>query len=122
MIEANKFWFYSLVFSILWGVFQLLYRDFCEQAPKTPSGKNPEKTNGKRAANPKLGGDQKRERSAVSGEHRRVKRGIVTDCFDLIIPGSVVGWISASSAVVGYATIISTVLSSKEIWDRLKKE
>lgn len=120
MIEANKFWFYSLVFSILWGVFQLLYRDFGEQAPKTPSGKSPEKAHGRRAVNPKVGGDRKGARRVVSEEHQRVKRGIVSDCFDLFIPGSVLGWISASSATVGYATVISTVLSSKDIWDRLQ--
>jgi hypothetical protein len=120
MIEANKLWFYSLAFSIVWGMFQLLYRDFGEQAPKTTPGKSPENANGRRAAVPKGGGDRKGARSVVSEERRRVIRGMLSDCFDLFIPGSVVGWISATSATVGYATVISTVLSFKDIWDRLQ--
>jgi hypothetical protein len=120
MIEANKLWFYSLAFSILWGMFQLLYKDFGEQALKLTPGKSPEKANGRRAAVPTVGGDRKGARSVVSEERQRVIRGIVSDFFDLFIPGSVLGWISVTSATVGYATVISTVLSFKDIWDRLQ--
>lgn len=101
-------------------MFQLLYKDLGGQASKIQSGKSLEKANGRGAANPKVGGDKRGARSVVSEERQRVKRGIVSDCFDLFIPGSVVGWISASSATVGYVTVISTVLSSKDIWDRLQ--
>jgi hypothetical protein len=118
VLEANKFWFYSLVFSILWGVLQLWYGDFGDQSPKGPSGKSFEEIKGQRASNP----TDKRARGVVSEERKRVKRRIVSDCFDLLIPGSVVGWISTTSAIVGFATVISTVLSSKDIWDRLQKE
>jgi len=51
---------------------------------------------------------------------RGVKRRLVSDGFDLFVPGSVTGWISTPPAFVGFATIISTVLSSKDIWDRVQ--
>ena len=50
-----------------------------------------------------------------------VKRRIVSDCFDLLIPGHVTGWITTSTAAVGFASVVSTTLSSKDIWDRLKE-
>jgi hypothetical protein len=51
---------------------------------------------------------------------RGVKRRLVSDGFDLFVPGSVTGWIPTPPAFVGFATIISTVLSSKDIWDRVQ--
>ena len=51
---------------------------------------------------------------------RGVKRRLISDAFDLFVPGSVTGWIQTPPAFVGFATIISTVLSSKDIWDRLQ--
>jgi hypothetical protein len=44
----------------------------------------------------------------------------VSDGFDLFVPGSVTGWLPTPPAFVAFATIISTVLSSKDIWDRLQ--
>jgi len=51
---------------------------------------------------------------------RGVKRRLVSDGFDLFVPGFVTGWIPTPPTFVGFATIISTVLSSKDIWDRLQ--
>ena len=50
-----------------------------------------------------------------------VRRRLVSDCFDLFIPGHVTGWISTNMATVGFATVVSTVLSSKDIWVRLSE-
>lgn len=41
---------------------------------------------------------------------------IVADSFDLLIPGTIVGWIAASPVQVGLATIISTVVTAQDIW------
>jgi hypothetical protein len=40
----------------------------------------------------------------------------VVDSFDLLIPGAFVGWIAASPVQVGLATIISTVVTARDIW------
>jgi hypothetical protein len=48
-----------------------------------------------------------------------VKRKLVSDCFDLFIPGHVTGYLPTSTATVGVASAVSTVLSSKDIWDRM---
>lgn len=109
MLEANKFWLYSLVCSILWGLLQLF-----AQAAAAP------KENAEKATLDKVG----REEGGGSAGPKNlegVKRRIVSDCFDLLIPGHVTGWITTSTATVGFASIVSTTLSSKDIWNRLKE-
>ncbi|KAE9373452.1 hypothetical protein N431DRAFT_482476 [Stipitochalara longipes BDJ] len=103
LVEGNKFWFYSLVCSILLGGVQLYTGD-----GETKVG-NSEKSRGKKqgvkAQQKKLGG---------------IKRRLIADIFDLCIPGFVTGWIVTTHAFVGLAGAVSTILSSKDIWDRLQ--
>lgn len=66
---------------------------------------------------------KKRAKNAKEDRENRLRdvmRGLVSDSFDLFVPGSVTGWIPTPPAFVGVATIISTALSSKDIWDRLQ--
>jgi hypothetical protein len=107
MVEANRFWFYSLLFSIILGGMQLFSED--EQVAG-PGVKN-KLTSEKRPVNAKT-------ETRVS--RRVIVRRLVTDGFDLFIPGSITGWIRTSPAFVGFASLVSTLLASKEIWDRLK--
>ena len=105
LLEGNRFWFYSLVCSILWGVVQLFERHNADGESKKSDEKRPARKSTKDAGLKSKAG---------------VKRRLVSDCFDLLVPGSVLGWISASTAMVGAASVVSTVLSSKDIWDSLK--
>lgn len=108
MVEANRLWFYSLLFSITQESTQFFSME----------GGNLRAVD----ANVKVGphirtaGEQSRAK-----ERRRILfRGLLTDFFDLFIPGHVTGWIYTSSAFVGFASAVSTLLASKSIWDRLK--
>lgn len=105
LVEGNKCWFYSLVCSILLGILQLYAGDGEAKSGSDEKGKGKEK---------KQSVEAKKEN--ISG----VKRRLVADGFDLFIPGAVTGWIVTSHAFVGFATMVSTVLSSKDIWDRLQ--
>jgi len=60
----------------------------------------------------------KEVRSQVSVLARRV----LSDALDTLIPGSIVGWIPAGSGPVGLAMFVTTVLTSKDIWDRCGRE
>jgi hypothetical protein len=104
LLEGNRFWFYSLVCSILSGVCQL-YTGGGEL-----KGGSGEKSDAKKG----VGRAQKETLE-------RIKRRMVADSFDLFIPGFVTGWIVTTHAFVGFAGAVSTVLSSKDIWDRLQK-
>jgi hypothetical protein len=50
-----------------------------------------------------------------------IRRRMVVDIFDLFLPGFVTGWLVTTQAFVGFASAVSTILSSKDIWDRLQK-
>jgi len=52
---------------------------------------------------------------------RVVVRRLLTDGFDLFIPGHITSWIHTTPAFVGFASMVSTLLASKEIWDRLSE-
>ncbi|KAG9245588.1 peroxisomal biogenesis factor 11 [Calycina marina] len=91
MLHANKFWFYSLSLSILSGAIGLL------------------RPNKKRTGTPT---ETARNRSVLV-------RRLVVDVFDLVIPGSVTGWIATGPLFVGLSSVMSTTLSMQDVWERL---
>jgi hypothetical protein len=105
MVTGNSLWFFALICSIIWGVLLLF------GVGEVDENRRDEKNSKKRAKNAK----EDRENRL-----RGVMRRLVSDGFDLFVPGSVTGWIPTPPAFVGFATIISTILSSKDIWDRLQ--
>lgn len=98
LLEANKFWFYSLLFSLV-SCFLQLYRLRFLSAP---------------AGNP-------RSKAGGNGLPRPLAKQILTDACDLLIPGSITGWARTSPAIVGLATVVSTLLASEEIWYRVQR-
>lgn len=119
MLEANKFWFYSLACSIFLGVLQpFMFRGVDESLEK--SAKNANGETGPKSTSSRVG-IEKGAGSVGLKKLEGVKRRIVSDCFDLLIPGHVTGWILTSTATAGLASVVSTTLSSKDIWDRLKE-
>lgn len=110
MLEANRFWFYSLGFSIVLSLMQHFSRGN-ESNPVVGAGKK------ERSTSEKVSGAG--SKAPVIGSRVLVRR-LLTDGFDLFIPGHITGWIHTSSAFVGFASVVSTLLASKEIWDRLR--
>jgi len=106
LVTANKYWFYALAFSILRAVLEIFVIE-----PRTPKA-----IESLQAAKK----DDEKLRRVDIEKRERVRRRLVADSFDLLIPGSVTGWIPTSPATVGYATVISTLLTAKDIWDKLQ--
>lgn len=48
----------------------------------------------------------------------RVARRCVADGVDLVVPGSVVGWVRVAPGTVGACMVVSTWLTGMEIWER----
>ncbi len=99
LVDANKFWFCSLVFSLTSCLLQL-YRLRSPSAPAAAKA---------------------RPRATARTLSRALKKQVLTDACDLLIPGSVTGWARTSPAVVGVATVVSTLLASEEIWYRVQR-
>ncbi len=55
---------------------------------------------------------QARERSRI------LVRRLAADTLDLVVPGSILGWVAAGPGVVGLAMLGSTVLTAREVWER----
>ncbi|RFU28854.1 hypothetical protein B7463_g7497, partial [Scytalidium lignicola] len=102
LLEANKFWFYSLVFSIIKSVLGLL---------NSGSSTKPNGTNEKKGKN---------SPPVKKTRPNKLVRKLLADGFDLLIPGLVTGWIPTSLLISGYTTVASTILTSMEVWDGLR--
>lgn len=116
-VEGNKLWFSSLVCSIFLSVMQM----FNSQGVKASSGKdakNKEKFSSEGSVRTRRQAKEVEKRVASNVQWRRLVRTIVTDASDLFIPGAITGWLVTGSITVGVATVISTMLSSKDIWDK----
>ncbi len=104
MTEANKFWFYALVLSILRMTWLIFFP--VEATPAKGKGKGKSKSNGKVDAE---------KETAKQPKWPLVKKIIIDGC-DLTLPGSFVGWVPASGLQVGAAMVVSTVLVGHNVW------
>lgn len=99
MTEANKFWFYALVLSIL-RMTWLIFFPVAEPSPAKGKGKGKGKAGAKTVGQPKW---------------PLVKKIIIDGC-DLTLPGSFIGWVPASGLQIGAAMVVSTVLAGHNVW------
>jgi len=117
--EAMRFWFYALSCAVLSLSYQLLLlRDDEKKDAKSgvsTDGKSEDDKKGDTV--PAKVTDQKVEtpRSVLFW------RLVGASC-DLLIPGTFVGWFDVSPAVVAGTSILSSVLSSIEIWQRVNQK
>lgn len=118
-VEAMRFWFYSLVCSILLLAIELWT---LSTTPTKSTDTNSEKENevdGQKDT--KTNGEQKTR--LESGRTKRVLiKKLVADIADLFIPGTITGWLSTSTAGVGWAGLLSTVLSGAEVWQKVQNQ
>jgi hypothetical protein len=115
-VEGNRFWFYSLLCSIL---LHLLFLFSPGVPPLLPPKAVSSPDSSKRVT-------AKRVREIQKAQHEKemesnlVKRRLVADCCDLLIPGLVVGWTETSLLVTGYSGAVSSALALGEIWRKLR--
>ena len=118
LLEGNKFWFYSLAISLFWGLLQYVdaRNEFYKVVGKEIDEKPGFETSSDLETEARLVSELKR-----TAELKKLKTKLVIDGLDLFSPGFITGWIRTSPSVVGFSSVVSTVLSSKEIWDRLQE-
>jgi hypothetical protein len=124
--EAMRFWFFSLCFSLAISSLQLF--DLYSALP-TPilagrakaEGKSKGKADDTNVAEKSDDTAVRAQAHEFAVQRRNIMRRLVTDACDLLIPGATTGWIVSSSATVGMASVVSTVLPSMDIWARVQK-
>ncbi|KAL2817655.1 peroxisomal biogenesis factor 11 [Aspergillus granulosus] len=97
LTEANKFWFYAIILSIIRATWDLLFAP----APPTPA------KNEKGTAPVAL--------ATGPSKSTLVKRIVINVC-DLTLPGSFVGWLPVTGLQIGIAMVVSTLLAGHGIW------
>ncbi|RAK90263.1 subunits of heterodimeric actin filament capping protein Capz [Aspergillus costaricaensis CBS 115574] len=97
LIEANKFWFYALGFSILGAAYDITFSS-ASSASKTK--------------------DEKEKKEAPSiNRFSLLKRMLCVDACDLLIPGTFLGWIEMGQLGVGVGMVVSTLVSGWDMWN-----
>jgi hypothetical protein len=110
-VEAMKFWFYSLTFSILLTLV-LLYSTMSKSAGAVDDTGTSSEKSLKEV-------DAAAERD--SALRWNLLKKLMIDCCDIYIPGGITGWLMASSGTVGVLGMLSTLLASKDIWKRVQR-
>ncbi|KAF7929785.1 hypothetical protein EAE99_004689 [Botrytis elliptica] len=121
-LEGNKFWFYSLSISIfggLWDLYHLVVNN--DTTPKLNPQENmhdpdlaTKTVDSTQIIEERPGKNKKKEKFKTE-----ILLKIIENAADLFQPGAGTGWIVSDRGIVGVMTVISTVLSSRDIWRRV---
>jgi len=104
LIEANRFWFYSLSCSILLTLFSLH-----QSSPANPTNLREKPSTS--TSPPKF----------QTPQTQHIKR-LTTDLADILTPGYVIGWIDTNPVLVATGAALSSMLGASEILERVTKE
>lgn len=115
MMEANRFWFYSLACAFMLTLHGLWNLPSSPAAVEVGKGRSFEERT-------KAGLEKRKaeELTAKNGERRkRLMKDLVMYGADLFIPGDLTRWIRTEQWWVGSAMAVSTLLASEEVWEKL---
>lgn len=104
--EANRCWFYGLVSSILLSVVSLLFAASSTGAPTKAEKQGKAAKNGKAAVVP--------SRAAIVAQ-------LMIDSCDIFTPGVAIGVIFAGPLIVGTASVLSSSIAGRQIWNRVQQ-
>lgn len=94
--ECHKWWFFGLALSVMGSTINIFF-PASEPLAAKQSEKKPVENQKKPDLTPLI-------------------KSLIVDACDIVIPGSVLGWIPASSTQVGIVMLVSTLVSSEDIW------
>jgi F0F1-type ATP synthase assembly protein I len=138
-VEAQRFWFLSLVCGIMAAVVRLTKLSAFAAVPPTGEGygipaqdgddseKTPlQKETARLAAMiapVKRAREQRKARfKKMRAEAGRLSRRLLADVLDLTVPGIIIGWVPVEHGTMSIAMLGSTILTGWEVWDRVGSE
>ncbi|KAM7224070.1 hypothetical protein V8F06_000543 [Rhypophila decipiens] len=136
-VEGQRFWFLSLVCGVAAGTVKLINLWTLRRGavPSAGSGQTLNLAASLGSTDSAEGEDKQgeeiekarkeeqktrlaREREEFSVTSRKVGRRVIADLLDLVLPGTVVGWVEMGSGMVGVCMLGSTWLTGLEVWER----
>ncbi|TGO47574.1 hypothetical protein BOTNAR_0517g00030 [Botryotinia narcissicola] len=121
-LEGNKFWFYSLSISIfggLWDLYHLVVNNDTTPKPNSQQDPHGSDLSAKPVENTQVIVEQPGKDKNKGKYKTDILLKIVENAADLFQPGAGTGWIVSDRGIVGVMTVISTLLSSRDIWRRV---
>ncbi|KAI5363057.1 Putative peroxisomal biogenesis factor 11 [Septoria linicola] len=118
-MEANKCWFYSISVSIVLCLYNWLMPP---ASTKKNTAQGEEKTNEKKGKKANVVESTIAPSSRSWSLDPAIRTQLVIDISDLIVPGAAVGWIPVGPIVVGVASTISTLITGRQIWNRVQQK
>lgn len=113
-IESQRCWFIALLCGALSGGLHII--SIRKDIAALQTSDNGAEKDDKKAE------EEKRERQlkevALNWAVRSYLRKVVISLVDLILPGSIVGWIDARPLTVGVAMLTTSVLSGMDVWNQ----
>ncbi|KAI1102063.1 peroxisomal biogenesis factor 11 [Jackrogersella minutella] len=137
-VEAQRFWLFSLVCGLAYNLLEIPLAVAVSMPPAQALPAADEKDADERLASGHMTADEhaeflgrigkEREEKArawalqVAASIRRLSRAAAANAIDILLPGTVVGWIKAEPGTVGLAMFATTILTGMEVWERCGRE
>ncbi|KAI0849690.1 peroxisomal biogenesis factor 11 [Daldinia vernicosa] len=117
-VEGQRFWLFSLVCSAVYNILEISFT-LSSAPPPAPAEKAAASSEKKAASREKRKQEPKQE---ITTKVYKLGRGATASILDIVLPGSVVGWIKADPGTVGIAMFATTILTSMDVWERCGRE
>ena len=118
-IESQRSWLFALVSGALAGLLQFSKL----RADRAAALKNQENPKEKKGSDSKASADKTAAAvKAIDAQIMATGRKVTANILDLVLPGSVIGWIPATSGTVGSAMLLTSLLTGYDVWLRCGKE
>lgn len=148
-VEAQRFWLFALVCGLTSGLLKIMqvlaYTPVPAAGDVTQSQKTAERhhSNHGGGQNEKIATEEfdvKKEQQRLRGlvQDQRKKRAlwrrdvrakihglsrvVIANALDIVLPGSVVGWVKVDQGTVGLAMFVTTILTAIDAWNRCGHE
>ncbi|KAM0274928.1 hypothetical protein ACHAQH_007737 [Verticillium albo-atrum] len=121
-VEAQRFWFCALACGVFSGAVKIA-KLFGEPVPGPAAApKEGEGWKGERVRLRKGVVARKAHRAEVRKKARALLRRMAADSLDILIPGSVVGWISSEPGTIGTVMLCTSVMTGLDVWERCGRQ
>ncbi|KAG7112514.1 hypothetical protein HYQ44_010709 [Verticillium longisporum] len=121
-VEAQRFWFCALACAVLSGAVKIANLVGEPVPGPAPAPEGGEDWKDERERLRRGVAARKAHRAGVRRKVRALLRRMAADSLDLVIPGSVVGWIASEPGTIGTVMLCTSVLTGLDVWERCGRQ
>lgn len=118
-IESQRCWFIALAAGALACFVRLSKVRESRDIGSNSHGNDDKKPDGDKEAK---AAEEKARAVDVAATRRRLTRKMLSCVLDMALPGSVIGWVPLSKGPVAVIMLVTSLLTSVDVWERCRKE